>query len=65
MEKILQAGLEFTTISEVRGKIFDGSALGAGIRIMPSFHPAAVIYNRKLGETMEKDFKMISKLIKR
>ncbi len=62
MEK---AGLEFTTISEARGKVFDGSALGKGIRIVPSFHPAAVIYNRKLKETIEEDFKMISKLIKR
>ncbi len=60
-----KACLEFTTISEARGKIFDGSALGAGIRIVPSFHPAAVIYNRKLKETIEKDFKMISKLAKR
>jgi len=56
-----KAGLEFTTISEARGKVFDGSALGAGIRIMPSFHPAAVIYNRKLGKTMEKDFGKIRK----
>ncbi len=60
-----KAGLEFTTISEARGKVFDGSALGAKIRIVPSFHPAAVIYNRKLKETIEEDFKMISKLAKR
>lgn len=61
MEK---AGLEFTTISDVRGKTFDGSALGAGIRIVPSFHPAAVIYNRKLRETIEKDFVKIAKMVK-
>ncbi|MFZ3077491.1 MAG: type-4 uracil-DNA glycosylase [Candidatus Aenigmatarchaeota archaeon] len=60
-----KAGLEFTTISEARGKVFDGSALGAGIKIVPSFHPAAVIYNRKLGKTIEDDFKMISKLANR
>lgn len=59
-----KAGLEFTTISEVRGDVFDGSALGAGIRIVPSFHPAAVIYNRKLRETMEKDFRKIKKELK-
>ena len=60
MEK---AGLEFTTISDVRGKAFDGSALGSKIKIVPSFHPAAAIYNRKLRETIEDDFKMISKIL--
>jgi len=60
MEK---AGLEFTTISDVRGKVFDGSALGSKIKIVPSFHPAAAIYNRKLRETIEDDFKMISKIL--
>jgi len=58
MEK---TGLEFTTISNVRGKIFDGSALGKGIKIVPSFHPAAVIYNRKLAKIIEKDFRKIKK----
>ncbi len=57
-----KAGLEFTTISEVRGKVFDGSALGSKIKIIPSFHPAAVIYNRKLRETIEEDFRKIIKL---
>jgi len=59
-----KAGLEFTTISNVRGKVFDGSALGSKIKIVPSFHPAAAIYNRKLGETIEDDFKKIAELIK-
>jgi len=58
-----KAGLEFTTISDVRGKAFDGSALGSKIKIVPSFHPAAVIYNRKLRETIEEDFKMIKDII--
>ena len=60
-----KAGLEFTTISDVRGNVFDGSSLGAGIRIFPSFHPAAVIYNRKLRETIEKDFRKIARLAER
>ena len=60
MEK---AGLKFTTISDVRGKAFDGSALGSKIKIVPSFHPAAAIYNRKLRETIEDDFKMIRKIL--
>lgn len=59
-----KAGLEFTAISESRGKIFDGSALGAKIRIIPSFHPAAAIYSRKLRETIEKDFVKIKKELK-
>lgn len=58
-----KASLEFTTISEARGKIFDGSALGAGISIIPSFHPAAVIYNRKLTKIIERDFRKIRKIL--
>jgi len=33
-----------------------------GRRLMPLFHPAAVIYNRKLMGAMEKDFKMLGRL---
>lgn len=58
-----KAGMEFTTITDARGKAFDGSALGAGVRIMPTFHPAAALYNGKFKKGLEEDFKKIGKMI--
>jgi DNA polymerase len=46
-------------ISDTHGKVYETEEL----QIIPLYHPAASIYNRKLRETLLKDFKILSKYI--
>jgi uracil-DNA glycosylase len=55
--------LEFVTgkqgISSMHGKIFPKEIAGKTRKIVPTFHPAALIYNRKLRPLAEQDFQTI------
>ncbi len=46
-------------ISSMRGKVFTKEIAGRTRKIFPTFHPAALIYNRELRPLAEQDFKMI------
>lgn len=46
-------------IGEAHGNIYEATASYGPIRIIPQYHPAAAIYNRKLIETLKEDFKTI------
>ena len=50
-------------ISEVHGKPYTLKWNGKDITLIPLYHPAAVLYRRKLLTTLEEDFKEISKQI--
>lgn len=51
-----------TGISSSRGKIIEKEIAGKTRKILPTFHPAALIYNSSLTETAKEDFKKIKKL---
>ncbi len=49
-------------ITEVRGKIFEGELLfGVPSKIMPTFHPAAALYNPAYLSSLKEDFRIIGK----
>ena len=50
------------SMEKLRGKIIEGKS---GRRYYPIHHPAAVLYNPKLRETLQNDFKKISEILKR
>ena len=52
-------GLEFDSISKVKGKIFEVERWGKKVKIAPLYHPAAVLYRPNLREEYERDFKRI------
>jgi len=54
-------GLPEQKISSVHGKVFEPAK---GIKILPLYHPAALIYNRKLRDDAFNDFKTIKALLK-
>ena len=56
-------GLEFQGISEIRGKIFEKDLFGMRLKIMPTFHPAASLYNPTYRNFLENDFQMINMLL--
>lgn len=45
-------------ISEVRGKLTEAG----GMRFLPLYHPAAILYRRRLMADMEQDFKLIGRI---
>ena len=51
-------------ITEIHGKPIDIEFIGTKIKLIPLFHPAAIIYNRKLLDEWKKDIKIIKKNIK-
>ena len=47
-------------ISEVHGKLTEVG----GVRFLPLYHPAAILYRRKLLAGMEEDFKLIGRIVR-
>jgi len=58
-------GLQFTTISRVKGKVYEVERWGKKIGVVALYHPAAVLYKPQLREEYENDFRKIGELCKR
>ncbi len=55
LHALVGAGLN---ISEVHGRLTEAG----GLRFLPLFHPAAILYRRRLMDDMERDFKLIGSI---
>lgn len=53
-------GIKPERISTLHGRIFDVGSL----KIIPMFHPAAVLYRRELEEAMKRDFRSLENLLR-
>lgn len=51
--------LDLEPISKAHGKSYEAEASYGKIRIVPLYHPAAVIYNQHLKDTLKKDFESL------
>lgn len=51
------------SISEIRGQLFAIEVPYGKIKFMPTFHPAAVLYNPEARKELEEDFQALKKLI--
>ncbi len=56
-------GLEFTSISRVRGQVFEAERWGKSVRIFPIYHPAAILYRPQLRKEYEEQFRKIGELL--
>ena len=52
-------GYKISGITRTRGKIYETELFGWHARIIPTFHPAAALYNVKLRGYLEKDFELL------
>ena len=50
-------GAKFTRISAVHGKLFHFTTIFGDFYVMPSYHPAAAIYNKSLRSSIVEDLK--------
>ena len=56
-------GVKITGIMKVRGKVFEGEIFGLKIKVLPTYHPAAALYNPKLKNFLTQDFKKIGEFL--
>ncbi len=54
-----QLGKEYERVGEVRGKAFSGKLFDTDVEVVPTFHPAAVLYDRTKEETIREDFQLV------
>jgi len=61
LEKI---GVKASGITKVRGTLFEGEINGVPVKVLPTYHPAAALYNPALKDTLQADFRKILEIIK-
>ncbi|RLE49615.1 MAG: uracil-DNA glycosylase [Candidatus Methanomethylicota archaeon] len=54
-----KAGWNFSSIEKIRGKVRIGKILGLNIIVIPTYHPAAALYNPALKAKLEQDLRMV------
>lgn len=54
-------GHKISGITRVRGKIYETELFGWDVHIIPTFHPAAALYNVRLRDYLEKDFQLLKR----
>lgn len=55
-------GLPFTSITKVCGRVFEVESWNKKVKILPIYHPAAVLYRPQLKEEYESHFRIIGEL---
>ena len=50
---------EVGSITKLRGKIYEVNILGLRFYVMPTYHPAAALYNAKYRSDLENDFQLL------
>lgn len=60
---LLLAGQGAGTVGETHGKMLSLPLENGGIRLFPLYHPASVIYNRSLAETLETDMRHLGRIL--
>ena len=57
--------IPFPGISKVRGRVFEAQMDGRRVKVMATYHPAAILYKPQLREIFEGDFRTIASLLKK
>ncbi len=51
------AGLKWVSMTSQHGKVYSAKILNLDVRVIPTYHPAAALYNPQLRSVLEEDFK--------
>jgi len=54
-----KATLPFSSLTQVRGKLYNAIIQGLQLRVFPTFHPASALYNPEYKEILEHDFQLL------
>jgi len=50
-------------ITKLRGKVYSVKLFGLPVSVLPTFHPAAVLYNAKYKDPLKRDFQLLKSLV--
>jgi DNA polymerase len=50
-------------VSRIHGNIFDKEINGNKVKVVPIYHPAAVLYRPQLWDEFEKDFNIVKSIL--
>ncbi len=53
-----QIGFEYARLTDIRGRVFSGKLFGTAIEVIPTFHPAAILYARVKADSIRQDFEL-------
>jgi len=56
---LAKAGFEVGGITELRGKVYEAELLGFRVFVIPTYHPAAALYNVRYRDQLENDFRLL------
>jgi DNA polymerase len=56
-------GLDFSSISRDRGRVYKLSKWGLDLFVVPTYHPAATLYRVQLKESFENDIRKIAEML--
>ncbi len=51
--------VEFDRITDIRGTVYSGILFGRPVRLIPTLHPAAALYNPTYRAALEEDFRIV------
>jgi len=57
-----KAGIPFKSISEAQGKLYEAEFWGTRVYVIPSYHPAAALYNVKFRDDIEKAIRLVRRV---
>jgi DNA polymerase len=60
-----KAMIPFSSITQVRGKLYNAFILGLKLTVFPTFHPASALYNPEHKEILEHDFQLLKTKLQR
>jgi len=60
-----KCGLEVTGITKLHGRKYEVELLGFKMLLIPTYHPAAVLYNPKYRSALERDFRLLRRELER
>lgn len=55
--------IPFSNISRVRGRVFESEMSGKKVKVIATYHPAAILYRPQLREIFEGDFRTVASLL--
>lgn len=58
-------GYSFRSMAGVHGKIFRGHLFNNAVTVIPTYHPAAALYNPKYKDSIEEDFRVVRRELKK
>ncbi len=59
------SNMHYSGLSRVRGKTFNLNFMGLQVKVIPTYHPAAALYNPRLKDYLEKDFLNVKIAVRR